>query len=146
MHQGQAHLLGVACMQVREKLLALNTMEDLHTFLVNFNVFESTGVTVDEMARRADTLMRTHPPLRLYRRRGVRATHSCIVEAKLEGDTWWVPEQPPATFWDAPVASMLETVERRRPMILSTGLSAGVAAVAAAVWVLSNSHIKDAPM
>lgn len=132
--------------QVRDKLMQLHTMEDLHTFLVNFNVFESTGVTVDEMARRADALMRAHPPMRLYRRRGIQANHSCTVEARLEGGTWWVPEQPPNSFWEAPVATVLDTVERRRPMIVSTGLSAGVAALAAAVWVISNSHIRESSM
>lgn len=124
-------------MQVRLKLMEMDTMEDLHTFLVNFNIYKS-GVSVDDMAMRAVKLIHSHPPERVYKKSKFAAAHSCTVEARLVQNTWWVPESPAKHLLTGSIASVLESAERRHPALIST-VGAGVAAVAAAIWLLGGS-------
>lgn len=112
-------------------------MEELHTFLVNFNIYKS-GVSVDEMAMRAVKLMQCHPPERVYKKSQFTAVHSCTVEARLVQSTWWVPESPAKHLISGSIASVLESAERRHPALIST-VGAGVAAVAAAIWLLGSA-------
>ena len=81
-------------MQAREQLLALDTMEDLHTFLVNFDPFKAAQ-SMDELAMRSVKLIRDLPPERMAQRCRTQFVHCCTVEARLVNETWWVPEQPP---------------------------------------------------
>lgn len=111
-------------------------MEELHTFLVNFNIYKN-GMTVDEMAMQAVKLIHTFPPERVIKKARFRAVHSCTVEARLVHNSWWVPESPAKPLISGSIVSVLESAERRHPVLLST-VGAGVAAVAAAVWFLGT--------
>lgn len=113
------------------------TMEELHTFLVNFDIC-SNETSVDEMAMRAVKLIHAFPPERVYKNAQFRAVHSCTVEARLVQGTWWVPESPAKPLIAGSLVSVLESAERRHPVLIST-VGAGVAAVAAAVWFLGNA-------
>jgi hypothetical protein len=66
-------------------------MEELHTYLVNFDALQSEK-RVNELAREAVLLFRRHPPHRM--RHAVHFKHSCIIDAELVGDRWWTPETP----------------------------------------------------
>eukprot|EP00892_Ulva_mutabilis_P002239 jgi/Ulvmu1/12015/UM083_0028.1 len=130
------YLFAVVILKVRSKLLSTETMEELHTFLVNFNIYKN-GMTVDDMAMQAVKLIHDFPPERAYKKAQFRAVHSCTVEARLVQNTWWVPESPAKPLITGSLVSVLESAERRHPVLIST-VGAGVAAVAAAVWFWGN--------
>jgi hypothetical protein len=86
---GTLPLCGI--LQAREKLLSLDTMEELHTYLVNFDALGSIQ-KVNELAKQAVLLFKKHSPSSM--RHTILFKHSCIIDAQLVGDRWWVPETP----------------------------------------------------
>ena len=76
------------------ELLARDTMEELHTFLVNFSPF-AAAPSIEVLINKAVHLINEHPPRRMAARCGRRFVHCCTIEAKLVGGAWWVPETPP---------------------------------------------------
>jgi hypothetical protein len=107
-------------------------MEELHTFLVNFNPF-SVNLTIDQLAMHSVKLIRDLPPDRMARRVRGCFLHSCTVDAKLVNDTWWVPEMPPQRLQLPRVIHALGFLPVSRLLVGPAAL-AGVAAVGLLMW------------
>ena len=119
---------------MRHKILALQTMEDMHTFLVNFNPF-STSLSIDQLVIAAVSLMRDHPPDRMRRHARIRFVHSCAVEAMLVDNCWWVPETPTPRLDLASVASSVAaSLALGRVFVGPAALVCVAVAVGAAFW------------
>jgi hypothetical protein len=124
--------------QVRAKLLALDSMEELHTFLVNFSILD-VAPSVDELACRAVALLRAHPPERIHHHTRCRLHSACAVEARLIGDTWWVPEEPSTHplqgYLPGPGSLASLGLTGRGPVALGAAAAVGVGA-GAVMWFL----------
>lgn len=124
---------------VRDDILARDEMEDVHTYLVNLDM-TALGLTVDELIASAVTLMHNHPPARLLHMK--RCTHSCVVDAAIIDDVWWVPEKAQPTHSRIASVSMdgLMRIVASPPgrLLASVSVSALVAVGGVAAWLLSR--------
>jgi hypothetical protein len=125
--------------QVREELLELDTMEDLHTFLVNFNPYTGSA-TVDALAMKAVKLLRDLPPERMARRCRGRFAHCCAVEAALVANAWWVPEEPPKRG-QAPLARLGSALSDAKVGALVVPVMAAGAVTVIGLWSLSGGGL-----
>ena len=112
-------------------------MEDLHTFLVNFNPFKAAQ-SIDDLAMRSVKLMRDLPPERMARRCRAQFVHCCTVEAQLVDDTWWVPEQPPQRSRLIELRKSMQPLAQVRLIRVLVG-PAVVLSAGAAMWLLGSS-------
>jgi hypothetical protein len=115
-------------LQARSKLLSLETMEELHTYLVNFDELKNEK-RINVLAREAVLLFRRYPPHSM--RHAVHFKHSCIIDAELVGDRWWIPETPArpsvAAVVRARMAASAGWGKVVAPAMLATGAAVAVA-------------------
>ena len=118
--------------------MQLQSMEELHTFLVNFKPF-TEATDINALASKAVKLLRVAPPAQMARRCRARFAHCCTIEAQLVSNAWWVPETPPAprglpfSKWQVP--PRLAALQRPAKVVV---VPLAVASGTLAVWALSG--------